>query len=98
MKTRPVDLNTLRLFLITISISDRLYSATSPSGSDFRIMALIDKIPGDFNLYIGGYVISTVVSRYPMAAIWGHSTKKLSNQCYVVCLPCDGVKPSSKPI
>lgn len=25
-------------------------------------MALIDRVPGDLNLYIGGYVMSTVVS------------------------------------
>lgn len=28
-------------------------------------MALIDKVPGDLKLYIGGYVMQTIVSRYP---------------------------------
>jgi hypothetical protein len=33
-------------------------------------MALIDKVPGDLKLYIGGYVMQTIVSRYPTASAW----------------------------
>jgi hypothetical protein len=34
-------------------------------------MALIDKVPGNLNLYIGGYVMQTTVSKIPATFVWG---------------------------
>jgi hypothetical protein len=32
-------------------------------------MALIDKVPGDLNLYIGGYVMQSTVSKFPHSGV-----------------------------
>jgi len=32
-------------------------------------MALIDKVPGDLKLYIGGYVMQTIVSKHPTLGV-----------------------------
>lgn len=53
-------------------------------------MALIDRVPGDLNLYIGGYVMSTTVSNLP------HGCGDCLTSC-VACSRCGDARPSSKP-
>jgi len=55
-------------------------------------MALIDRVPGNFDLYIGGYVSPLALS----SATRGQ-TKGLTNDPRAASSLCDAVRPSSKP-
>jgi hypothetical protein len=45
------------------------YYRTALQTHSLVTMALIDKVPGDLNLYIGGYVMQTTVSNSPTASV-----------------------------
>jgi hypothetical protein len=47
----------------------RLLSDRSANPVFLVAMALIDKVPGDLKLYIGGYVMQTTVSNSPTASV-----------------------------
>lgn len=60
--------NTLRVLSINPRlISDPPIQAYLRTTLFLVVMALIDRVPGDLNLYIGGYVTPTIVSKCSIA-------------------------------
>jgi hypothetical protein len=45
------------------------YYRTAVQTQSLVAMALIDKVPGDLNLYIGGYVMQSTVSKFPHSGV-----------------------------
>ena len=70
-----------------------LYLVLQSAAQVLVVMALLDKVPGDLKLYIGGYVFPII--RTLPRAIWQHGW--LIANC-IAFSPCAGATPSSRLI